>query len=67
LVMVLPDHPTPIELRTHADDPVPFVIYDSTQKRSSGAAGFDEVEASKNGILVEEGHNLMERFVRGKG
>ncbi len=66
-VMVLPDHPTPIELRTHADDPVPFVIYDSTQKRSTGAAGFDEAEASKSGIVIEEGHTLMERFVRGKG
>jgi 2,3-bisphosphoglycerate-independent phosphoglycerate mutase len=66
-IMVLPDHPTPIELRTHADDPVPFVIYDSTQKRPSGAAGFDEAEASKSGILIEEGHTLMERFVRGKG
>jgi 2,3-bisphosphoglycerate-independent phosphoglycerate mutase len=66
-VMVLPDHPTPIELRTHADDPVPFVIYDATHKRSSGAAGFDEAEASKSGIVIEEGHTLMERFVRGKG
>jgi 2,3-bisphosphoglycerate-independent phosphoglycerate mutase len=66
-IMVLPDHPTPIELRTHADDPVPFVIYDSTQKRPSGAAGFDEAETSKSGIYIEEGHKLMERFVRGKG
>jgi 2,3-bisphosphoglycerate-independent phosphoglycerate mutase len=65
-VMVLPDHPTPIELRTHADDPVPFVIYDSTQKRSSGVEGFDEAEVSKSGIVIEEGHTLMERFVRGK-
>ena len=64
-IMVLPDHPTPIELRTHTDDPVPFVIYDSTHKRSSGAAGFDEAEASKSGIMIEEGHTLMERFVRG--
>ena len=66
-IMVLPDHPTPIELRTHADDPVPFVIYDSTQKRSTGGGGFDEAEASKSGIVIEEGHTLMERFVRGKG
>jgi 2,3-bisphosphoglycerate-independent phosphoglycerate mutase len=65
-IMVLPDHPTPIELRTHTDDPVPFVIYDSTQKRSSEAAGFDEAEASKSGIVIEEGYELMERFVRGK-
>jgi len=65
-IMVLPDHPTPIELRTHADDPVPFVIYDSNQKRPSGARGFDEKEASRSGIVIEEGHTLMERLVRGK-
>jgi 2,3-bisphosphoglycerate-independent phosphoglycerate mutase len=64
-IMVLPDHPTPIELRTHADDPVPFVIYDSTQKRSSGVEGFNEVEVAKSRIMIEEGHTLMERFVRG--
>jgi 2,3-bisphosphoglycerate-independent phosphoglycerate mutase len=64
-IMVLPDHPTPIELRTHADDPVPFVIYDSTQKRSSGVEGFNEAEVAKSGIVIEEGHTLMERFVRG--
>jgi 2,3-bisphosphoglycerate-independent phosphoglycerate mutase len=63
-IMVLPDHPTPIELRTHTDDPVPFVIYDSTQKRSSGAEGFNEAEASKSGIVIDEGYELMERFVR---
>jgi 2,3-bisphosphoglycerate-independent phosphoglycerate mutase len=66
-IMVLPDHPTPLELRTHTDDPVPFVIYDSTQKRPSGARGFDEKEASRSGMLIEQGHTLMERFVRGKG
>ncbi len=65
-IMVLPDHPTPIELRTHTDDPVPYVIYDSTEKRLSGAGGFDEGEASKSGIVIEEGHKLMERFIRGR-
>ena len=65
-IMVLPDHPTPIELRTHTDDPVPFVIYDSTTKRSSGAEGFDEAEVSKSGIVIEEGYELMERFVKGR-
>jgi 2,3-bisphosphoglycerate-independent phosphoglycerate mutase len=65
-IMVLSDHPTPIELRTHTDDPVPFVIYDSTEKRPSGAGGFDEGKASKSGIVIEEGSELMERFVRGR-
>jgi len=64
-IMVLPDHPTPIELRTHADEPVPFVIYDSTEKRPSGPEGFNEQAAAKSGMVIDEGHKLMERLVRG--
>ena len=65
-IMVLPDHPTPLDLKTHADDPVPFVIYDSTEKHPSGVEGYSEQEAAKSGIVIEEGHELMERFVRGR-
>jgi 2,3-bisphosphoglycerate-independent phosphoglycerate mutase len=64
-LMILPDHPTPLELKTHADDPVPFVLYDSTDKRASGAAGFDEQEAGKSGLVIVEGHHLIERLIRG--
>ncbi|MCJ7664466.1 MAG: hypothetical protein MUO24_09525, partial [Desulfobacterales bacterium] len=65
-IMVLPDHPTPLELKTHTDDPVPFAIYDSTKKRSSGARGFDEQAAGESGIVIDEGYKLMERFLRRK-
>jgi 2,3-bisphosphoglycerate-independent phosphoglycerate mutase len=64
-IMVLPDHPTPLELRTHADDPVPFVIYDSAEHRPTGARGFDEHEAAQSGLRIEEGYELMERLIRG--
>jgi 2,3-bisphosphoglycerate-independent phosphoglycerate mutase len=63
-IMVLPDHPTPLELKTHTADPVPFVIYDSTKKRLSGARGFDEQAAGESGIVIDEGYKLMERFLR---
>jgi len=65
-IMVLPDHPTPLELKTHTDDPVPFVIYDSTKKRLSGTRGFDEQAAGESGIVIDEGYKLMERFLRGR-
>jgi 2,3-bisphosphoglycerate-independent phosphoglycerate mutase len=66
-IMVLPDHPTPIELKTHTDDPVPFMIYDSTKKRPAAKErGFDEQAAAKSGIMVDEGHKLIERLVREK-
>jgi len=65
-IMVLPDHPTPLELKTHTDDPVPFVIYDSTKKRLSGTRGFNEQTAVESGIVIDEGYKLMERFLKGR-
>jgi 2,3-bisphosphoglycerate-independent phosphoglycerate mutase len=65
-ILVLPDHPTPLALKTHAADPVPFVLYDATAKRASRAAGFDEAAAAKSGIVVAEGHRLMERLIGGR-
>jgi len=63
-IMVLPDHPTPISVRTHVDEPVPFLIYDSRKEVLSPFDGFSEREASK-GIFIEEGYLLMDRFIRG--
>lgn len=62
-VMVLPDHPTPLSVRTHTADPVPFVIYssDAGEKRSPANA-FDEVSAMKSGVYFERGHELIENF-----
>jgi 2,3-bisphosphoglycerate-independent phosphoglycerate mutase len=65
-ILILPDHPTPIALKTHADDPVPFVLYDSKAKRGSGAAGFDEAEAAKSGIVMADGHRLIEQLIGGQ-
>jgi len=65
-ILILPDHPTPIVLKTHADDPVPFVLYDSMDKRASGAGGFDEAAAAKSGVVVVEGYRLIERLIGGR-
>ncbi|HOQ06886.1 MAG TPA: cofactor-independent phosphoglycerate mutase [Clostridiales bacterium] len=62
-LMVLPDHPTPLSLRTHTADPVPYVIYRKRSSKPSGAAGYDEFEAQKTGIYIEQGHKLMDRFL----
>ena len=66
-IMVLPDNPTPIRIRTHAPDPVPFAIF-STERGSSGRQGkrgFSEREARRSGALVK-GHELMGKFLKGK-
>lgn len=63
-VLVLPDHPTPLSLRTHTSEPVPFIIYDSTNEITSPASGYDEFEARKTGVFVEDGYTLMDLFIR---
>jgi 2,3-bisphosphoglycerate-independent phosphoglycerate mutase len=63
-VMVLPDHPTPLSVRTHTADPVPFVIYSNEGECGSGhAKAFDEVSAGQTGIFIEKGFELIERFL----
>ena len=58
-VMILPDHPTPIRIRTHSIDPVPFMIY-SSAKAQQGVEGFCEKSALSTGYYVENGYRLME-------
>ena len=61
---VLPDHPTPIRCRTHTSDPVPFVLYDSTQSHDQGC-GFTEKEARRSGITVDHGYDLIQKLIGG--
>ena len=63
-VLVLPDHPTPLSVRTHTADPVPYVIY-SNEGRAISAHGktFDEASAGRSGISIEKGFELIERFL----
>ncbi len=66
-ILLLPDHATPIEVRTHTDEPVPFVIYDSRVKRKNEGAAFDESLLQRNDLLmIEEGHRLMDYFIKGE-
>ena len=64
-IMVLPDHPTPLRIRTHSREPVPFFIYDSA-KEAKGVATFSEASAAETGLYVPQGHTLLERLIRRK-
>ena len=67
-VLVLPDHPTPLSLRTHTADPVPYVIYSNEDGATSfHGETFDEVSAGRSGILIEKGFELVERFLNPRG
>jgi 2,3-bisphosphoglycerate-independent phosphoglycerate mutase len=63
-VLVLPDHPTPLSVRTHTADPVPYVIY-SNDKGSKNASveSFDEFSAGKSGIFIEKGFELIDKLL----
>ncbi|MDR1298199.1 MAG: cofactor-independent phosphoglycerate mutase [Deltaproteobacteria bacterium] len=59
------DHLTPLELRTHTADPVPFLVYDSrgTGRQNPPAAGYSEAEAAKTGLTVPDGPSLGRLFL----
>lgn len=63
-MLIMPDHPTPIKIRTHCDDPVPFLLWGSGFK-SSGASAFTEAEAKRAQIFIEDGYKVMEKLLRG--
>lgn len=60
-MLVLPDHPTPVSVRTHTSDDVPYLLYDSTRPAVSGCH-YNEKEAARTGIRVEKGHELIRRL-----
>ena len=62
-IKVLPDHPTPVSTRTHAYDPVPYIIYDSRYNNKTGKR-YDEA-SMEDGRYIEHGYDLMELFIRG--
>lgn len=60
-LLVLPDHPTPIRVRTHTSDPIPYLLYDSERElRRIGA--YNEREAKESGLVVEQGYKLIEKL-----
>lgn len=64
-ILVLPDHPTPIEIRTHSSEPVPFVIYDNRRERAGGPVAYDEKIAERgDALMFKEGHTLMDYFLK---
>ncbi|CAH2031569.1 cofactor-independent phosphoglycerate mutase [Trichlorobacter ammonificans] len=62
-ILCCPDHPTPIALKTHTSDPVPFVIHRPSGSTGNGATGYDEIQARGTGLVVAEGHHLMEMLL----
>ena len=62
-VLVCPDHPTPLSIRTHTSTPVPYLIYDSKNEINSGVKVFCEKEARETGNYIEKGFTMMNYFL----
>lgn len=60
-VLIMPDHATPLSLRTHTNDPIPFLIYKKSNPTIGGE--FTEEGAKASGIFIENGHKIMEYFI----
>ena len=60
-MLVMPDHPTPICVRTHTASPVPYLLYDSTRPQKRDWL-YSEEEARRSGIYIAEGHKVIERL-----
>ena len=61
-MLILPDHPTPICVRTHTGDPVPYLLYDST-KTVEGQNTYNEKNAKVSGIMWEDGYRLIDHLL----
>lgn len=58
-MLVLPDHPTPICIRTHSSEPVPYVLYDSTDIQNN-TWQYNEADAEAGGNYIAQGHEMID-------
>lgn len=60
-MLIMPDHPTPVHLRTHTSNPIPYMLYDSSDKKN-GKYDYNEKCGKETGIFVEEGYTLINKL-----
>ncbi|WP_028844884.1 cofactor-independent phosphoglycerate mutase [Thermodesulfovibrio thiophilus] len=63
-ILLLPDHPTPVKLKTHTPEPVPFVVYNNRKVEKKNRKFSEEIINSPD-IKIEDGYRLMDFFITG--
>ena len=61
-ILILPDHPTPIRIRTHSSGPVPYLLYDN-RKKLGGQDNYSEETARVSGLVWKEGYQLIDHLL----
>lgn len=61
-ILILPDHPTPICIRTHSSEPVPYLLYDS-RKELGGQETYNEETAKQSQIVWKDGYKLIDHLM----
>ncbi len=61
-VLAMPDHPTPIAIKTHVGEPVPFIVW-GPGIEPNGAGAYSEAEATATGLLLDPGHRVMDELL----
>ncbi len=62
-ILIMPDHPTPLDTRTHSAEPVPYLLFDSRESKS-GVSCFTEQAAADTGVFLEHGPSIMNRLLQ---
>ena len=62
-ILIMPDHPTPLDIKTHSSAPVPYMIYDS-KKAEKGVESFTEAAAESTGNFVDFGPEIMNKLLQ---
>ena len=62
-MLVLPDHPTPVAIKTHTSEPVPFVLIKNTDNEEKSDLCYSEANADKTGIFFDKGHTLINKII----
>lgn len=62
-ILIMPDHPTPLSVRTHTNDPVPFMMYHK-KNEVEGKSEYTEETCKETGLFVENGYTIMDKFIK---
>lgn len=62
-ILVMPDHPTPLAIKTHTRDAVPYLIFKSTDRKPAKEIRYTEADAEKTGIYVPDGYEIIKKLL----